>query len=613
MNVKVTTASKVAEKISDAPGILSVVTKDELARFGGTTLADILDRVPGLNIVSGYLFDRTMVAFPGDLQQASTSRHVLLLINGRPVREVQEGGIKSDILNAFPVNVIERIEVIKGPGSVLYGSEAFAGVINVITAKPEEGTAFSVSAVGGQDGRYGTNASAEIKSGDFSLVSGVRVYDKGDWPVTYTLQGLTGGRFNASQVIPDTAAGGFLDVGYKNLRLMASYDEWNNSYTVADYAVYGTNDWRKLFLDLGYKLEVKDWWTMDFHTTYNRSWLDASAFPNVARDSHEILGEWTNFIRLADRFNVTLGTLFSSIEGLEEIANVNPPIVVSQGSRFSYGGYAELAYRATDSLKFVGGFQANKIGSSGVTVVPRTGIIWDPSKHVNLKLLYGEAYRAPYINELDINHPGLLGNPNLVPEKVKSINVGLTYSAAKGEIMLSYFNNRQSDIIGYEYVPSVDTTRPYYGNYNSAHIQGGEIEGKYYLTEGLFATGSMLYQQSNSELGISNFGAKVGLSYTGSYGTLSLFDSYMGDVSPALHNSLNPSPGSYHLVSLHGELDLGRVFKLTLPERQKVGLILQGDNITNQEIWLPASGDALVASVPFNPGRRAYVGMRFSF
>jgi outer membrane receptor for ferrienterochelin and colicin len=133
-NTKVTTASKFAEKLSDAPSVMTVVSQDELLRFGGMTLSEILNRVAGLNVSSGFFQDRSTIAVEGD-QTRVDSGHILFLINGRPVREIMEGGVSSDLLESFPVRILERIEVIKGPGSVLYGSDAFSGVVNLITKK----------------------------------------------------------------------------------------------------------------------------------------------------------------------------------------------------------------------------------------------------------------------------------------------------------------------------------------------------------------------------------------------------------------------------------------------------------------------------------------------
>jgi hypothetical protein len=102
MNLKVTTASLFSDKLSEAPGIMSVVTSDEPRRFGGLTLGEILDRVPGLTQSSQSFSDRASVAADSDLS-APAGGHILMLINGRPTREVMAGGIIADLLESFPV------------------------------------------------------------------------------------------------------------------------------------------------------------------------------------------------------------------------------------------------------------------------------------------------------------------------------------------------------------------------------------------------------------------------------------------------------------------------------------------------------------------------------
>src|ERR1700694_3430047 len=92
LHVKVITASKSAETLADAPGVISVVTRDELQRFGGITLGEILQRVPGLTGTSSYFTDRSLIAARGD-QTKNNGGHILILINGRPTREILEGGL----------------------------------------------------------------------------------------------------------------------------------------------------------------------------------------------------------------------------------------------------------------------------------------------------------------------------------------------------------------------------------------------------------------------------------------------------------------------------------------------------------------------------------------
>ena len=162
LNAQVTTASKSAEKLSDAPGVITVVSKDELNRFGGNTLRDVLERVPSLSFATAFFQDRSLISVRGD-QFKATSGHMLLLLNGRPVRESMEGGITSEMFESFPIGIIERIEVVRGPGSVLYGSDAFSGVINIITEDVGK-IGGSVSGLGGIKGEWGTNGDFRLKA-----------------------------------------------------------------------------------------------------------------------------------------------------------------------------------------------------------------------------------------------------------------------------------------------------------------------------------------------------------------------------------------------------------------------------------------------------------------
>jgi outer membrane receptor for ferrienterochelin and colicins len=612
MSVEITTASKSREKQSDAPAIVEVLTRDELHRFGGTTLKDVLTRVPGLAAVSGYFTDRSMIGFPGDALQAPTSRHVLLLINGRPVREVQEGGIKTPMLEAFPIDAIERIEVVKGPGSVLYGSEAFAGVINIITIKPDR-NGLAVGGLGGSSA-YGATATATIKEDDFSMLIAGNDLKRADWRTPYTFQSGTD-VFSVSHDIPNRAAATYIDARYKNLTVMASIDQNTSSYFIPPFQVAGDARWRQLFADAGYVLNVRDTWTMNVNVTFNQSLFDVTdgTFPNIARNSRELLGEWTSFYKPSEKSRVIVGGTVADTRGVERI--IDPPIVVSEGTRSSYGGYAQADYQVAKTVNVIGGFQANKIGQSPVTVVPRAGLIWRPAGNVIVKALYGEAFRAPYINELHIDHPGLLGNPNLKAEHVSSIDVEVSYIDAHVELVAKYFDNRQRDNI--VEVLTAAETRPHYENAGLANINGVELSGKRYVSASMYLTGSLLYQGSDDGSGIqnithvANFGAKAGFSYRTESGTISLFDVYQGDVVDRLHQTLNTQPGSYHLLALHGIVNMNKALGLT--RKQEVALIFQGDNLLNEQLWVPALGSPATDTVPYNKGRAAYLKLKVGF
>jgi outer membrane receptor for ferrienterochelin and colicins len=627
LNMEVTTTSKSAEKLSDAPGMISVVTRDELDRFGGTTLRDILNRVPGLIGISGYMTDRSMMAARGDsVKGSTTSRHILVLINGRPVREVQEGGIKSDIYETFPVDTIDHIEVVKGPGSVLYGSEAFSGVINVITEKPDE-SSVSVTALGGADRTYGVSSKGTVRAGDFTLLLAGRYLLKAEWPVTYSYGASPNGSVAGTldQRIPNKAAAAYLETSFKGLKLTGSYDQWETSYFLPDALIIpampgpvgGNARWRRIFANAGYTLAATSKWSVTFDATYNRSFFDilGNRFPNLTRDSNEALGEVTNFFKVTDKANLVVGGLVSHLQGKESIKGGGP--TVSEGSRSSYAVYAQGDYRILESLKAIGGFQANKIGSINLNVVPRAGLIWHPIKRVNVKALYGEAFRAPYLNENHIDHPGLLGNPDLTPEMVRSIDLGVAYMGQDWDLGASYFNNQQRAIINYT-LTTAPPIRLQYVNNGTVSVQGAELEGKYYLSRALFVSGSFLYQKSsddtgNQDTGIATVGAKGGVSYRARYGVVSLFNVFQGAVAGTLYNanSPNPRPGAYNLLSFYGNLDVNGLMKLHL--KQTFSVSLQADNLLGQAVWVPASGNPFPDVLPYDRGRTVYASLKASF
>src|SRR5208337_188085 len=166
-------------------------------------------RVPGLTGSTASFTDRSIVAARGDQTQINGG-HILFLINGRPTREVLEGGIVSDLLEAFPVGILERIEVIKGPGSVLYGSDAFSAVVNLITQKAH-GNELVVTGEGGPSGAAAASGNVFIKHGDLSIVGSAQFHQYPAWltPVSTTYFGFQ----NAA--LPDRGKGAYLELDYK--------------------------------------------------------------------------------------------------------------------------------------------------------------------------------------------------------------------------------------------------------------------------------------------------------------------------------------------------------------------------------------------------------------
>jgi outer membrane receptor for ferrienterochelin and colicins len=616
LSTKVITASKFSENLADAPGVISVITQDELRRFGGLTLQEVLERVPGLSLSSSYFTDRSLVAARGD-QTKINGGHVLFLINGRPTREVLEGGLISDLLEAFPVNALEKIEVIKGPGSVLYGSNAFSAVVNLITKKAES-NGVTLSGFGGEKGAKGSSGQVMVKRGNFSLFGAGQLHQRPNWTTDYLLPTSLIGDPLAPPVplvqnltLADRADGAYLGASYKNLAFMSSFTESHApSFVRGNIA---TNKWRRGFADLGYSLKATNQWDMSFNATYTRNTFDNFGYPSIGRDSQELVLEWTNSIAFSNWDRLTVGALFNHIEGQETYFGIDPPFQISDGSRPGGAFYAQWDHQLVDTVKLVGGFQFNKIEGTGVNVVPRAGIVWNPTSHVGVKALYSGAFRAPSINETMLNHPGLQGTPGLRPEKVGTLDLSVSYQANRFQGALTYFHSKQTDSIIVDTLP----VRWRYLNLGEATIQGFELEGKYYLRKSFFLTGSLSYQvnedaNENYDLTpVPNVGAKGGFSYRSENGlTLSMFDNYQGTLRGFSNTTVNPGTTAYHLLGSHVRYDLSRY----LGSRDKGGIALfaHAENLANYQVWLPDWGNNSGDTMPVNRGRTVYFGVEFS-
>jgi outer membrane receptor for ferrienterochelin and colicins len=606
LNMKVTTASKFAEKLSDAPGVMSVVSRDELKRYGGITLREVLERVPSLAGSSAYFTDRSMVAARGD-QTKIDGGHILILINGRPTREILEGGVISDLLESFPVNALDRIEVIKGPGSVLYGSNAFSAVINLITKRADE-TELVVTGLPGEQGAFSTSGLAMFSHGGLNVIAAAQTHKKPDWSTTYRFPFVDPLFPEASSVsvqdvkLRDRSRGGYLGVNYKGLSFMSSFTELSAPGFVR--GTVGELQWRRGFGDLGYYVKASDNWDMNFNLTYTRTTLDVPDFPNIARDSNEVVAEWTNTFKATEKDRLSVGALYNHIQGQEQYFGLGFPITISEGKRSGGAFYAQDEHRLLDSVKLIGGFQANKIGTLDLDVVPRAGVIWNPTAHINVKTLYSKAFRAPSINETRLNHPGLEGNPDIIPEKVGTLDIGVGYQANRIQGSVNYFHSKHTDSI------IVDHSRPRwkYMNLGEATFHGMELEGKYYFRKNLFVQGSMLYQENKDGNGtanvtpIANFGAKAGISYQTANGlTASLFDTYQGPIH-GYASTMNPASRAYHLVSSQVRFDISR----------NLAFVAHAENLANRETWAPDWGGNSLDTLPINRGRTVYFGIEFS-
>ena len=183
-NIKINVASKREESIAEAPSVISVVTARQIKQFGAKNLKDILNRVTSIQATGSHFYPH-LISMRGQLVGHNNS-DILFLINGRPRRTSWNGGTPFPLLLAFPIDTIEKIEIIRGPGSVLYGTGAFTGVINIITKSEVAVEKTNVAATYGSYDSVGVDVTTGVNTDNIKGIAGVKYFKTDGWDFAAT-------------------------------------------------------------------------------------------------------------------------------------------------------------------------------------------------------------------------------------------------------------------------------------------------------------------------------------------------------------------------------------------------------------------------------------------
>jgi iron complex outermembrane receptor protein len=352
---------------------------------------------------------------------------------------------------------------------------------------------------------------------------------------------------------------------------------------------------------------------MGFHSTYARTGFDSFAYPIISRKAGELELDFTNSVQLSQRSRVAFGTIYNYQSGREVDTDGGYLFTSTNASRSGGGVYAQLEYRLIDGLDLIGGIQLDKVQNIPAHTVPRVGLVWNPYSHWYVKTLYGEAFRAPSLDETQTLSPTLAGNPKLLAELATTFDLGIIYQANRLQTSINYFRTHQTDSIN-EVSTGIETYQ--FQNEGGILFHGLQWESKWYIRPKWFVEGSALYQMNRSSTGQAlqlptpQFGAKAGVSYADHQGwTIGLFDVHSGLV-PGYASTPNPKPGAYDLISANLRLNLERYLG---PGARRFALFAHGDNLANRTVWEPAWGFGSASTLPVERGRTIYYGMEFSF
>jgi len=585
LNIQVTSTSRRDESQHLAPGVITVITSQDIHRYGARNLRDVIDRLVGMQVLSSHQRPHNKTSIRA-MNGAHQEGWEVVLLNGRPIHDGTDGGFNFDIYLGFPLETIDRIEVIRGPGSVIYGTNAMAGVINIITKDPHKTINETRVDIGaGSFNRRQLQLSTLTGGTDYSLNIG--------------LNSIRAAGDSVNGIVDKDNIVGTYDTGENsdNLLINGKYKNFTlNGMVMKNNADSGGSSFQlpsspmkknRYFLDMGYLYNITSGWDASVNYTVNIADFDwqiseVGGF-NHYKDRYDMV-EMIVRGNVATNLNLLFGTNYSKYTTAFDIGF--PSANMSNKS-----AYTQIDYMLSPKQKIIGGVQWNKPEETASDFSSRLGFIQGFGDNWWLKLLYSEAYRSPNLQEAKINAPTLRGNPSLDPEKVKTYDAQLIYQTQKQYLAIALYDTVLNNLI--VRVAGTPTT---FTNQGSVHFQGVEVEGRLEVQQDWDIIGNFSYQTNKNDQGVKDATfapkvmAKLGTSYQGIYGTsIGIFNSYIGkstDLTVTNNAPLrNPKADSYNLLTANLSIDTGKIWGIGKPGNSLVALYL--DNILDEQVYTP--------------------------
>ncbi|HEY0681375.1 MAG TPA: TonB-dependent receptor [Steroidobacter sp.] len=527
-------ASKYEQRVTQAPSSISIVTAEDIRRSGHTNLADVLRSVRGLYVTDDRNY--TYLGVRGFLRPGDYTTRVLVLIDGHRMNDnvYDFGSVGRESM--LDVELIDRVEVIRGPSSSLYGSSAFLGVINVITklGRGVDGAEVAVDSASYDTQKFRGTYGKTFGNGVDWLVSASH-YSSGGMDFHYrefdqrvsdnaraTNDGLAIGlddeeaaKFFTSLRYGDFSASLFLSDRHKQIPTASFGTVFNDSRTMTDDA--------RGYLELNYEHAFSDRARMQVRASYD-SYKYEGEFPidyallgegdYGALLVDEMAGEWLSTeaqltLQPSARYTLAVGGEYRA--NLREFQasydDVEPRVwyLDHDDTSVVVGVFAQAEARFRDDFSLTAGVRYDHYGETfGGTSNPRFAAIYNPTPDSAIKALYGEAFRAPNPYER-FYYPDQADRPALRPETIQTYElVYERYFNSTYRLSLSGYSYHIDGLITQE--ATVDAN-PYYDNVDDVRARGVEIELEASYRNGAILRGSWALQRAEdvaTELELSN-------------------------------------------------------------------------------------------------------------
>jgi outer membrane cobalamin receptor len=486
LNTRISSAAKYEQTISEVAGAVTIVTADDIARFGYRTVAEVLAATRGFYISNDRNY--TYIGTRGFSRPTDYNNRILILINGQITNEPIWGGAYVANELGTALSAVERIEIIRGPGSAVHGTGAVFGVINIVTKDGGQVEGGTIAGQSGSHGSRGLTASFGQRLApdtDLSLFASWLELDGSDFYVPeYDAPETHDGFARGVDWEGQWGFGGKLQRGA--LTVTASFNSRRKSIPTGAFAVMFGDDrsWtvdRTGGLQIAYERPVAKgmslrtraygtgyWYKGDYAYAADDIYPEAAGAEGVGAEA-VLTWDLNSANRLtagAEALYYWRAEYFAPREGTREFSISNPFWRPSL--------YLQNEYQITRTLSVLAGVRYDRYDGVGSALTPRGALILTPSQATSFKLLYGRAYRAPSLAEREPSDYAI-PDPDLTAEKGGTLELIYQQRLSRNVLgTVSLYDYRLNGLI--DQVAEGGTGDVFvFRNVSDAHAQGMEV------------------------------------------------------------------------------------------------------------------------------------------
>jgi vitamin B12 transporter len=506
------TATGIPTEPQKIPAGITIITKQEIQARGDTTLAEALSAVPGLGIVQSGGPGGTASVFI----RGTNSEDVLVLIDGVPANDpsIPNGAFN---FGEDTLTDVDRIEIVRGPMSGLYGSGAIGGVINIITLQGAGKPRASLTLAGGFPSQGQGSATISGATGPFDYALNGNLDEESGFDDTAKRLTVYTGNRDPFRSKTASANLGYTPTTGTRFYLILRARQTDSGYPDLGYPIFDDpNEFaydKNIFAKLGLKSTLLNGLlTTEFFVAHIEDFrrysnlLDA-ADPNFAQANDHYNGyrtdvQWNNTIHLPTTGTATASSLLLGAEYLEDSAreNVNESSFTQlvNASQHAWAGHLAAQTTLFQNLTLSAALRDDSVSSFGNALTGRGGaVLAIPAADLNLKAAYGTSFLAPSLFDLyGVDNFGYQGNPNLKPETGSGFEAGTEFLLPAfgqpifADLSATYFHNNIRNLI--------TTTPDFSSEENIGQVRINGLETEALLTPTNWASADLTYTYTDA-------------------------------------------------------------------------------------------------------------------